>query len=597
MLDFYTHVFATPRAILVRGVDDAGEPFTGKFERRTRAFVAVPEDTDTKWRTMDGKKLVEKKYAQYAHFLADRNQYSDLLYGTSSGESDWISEAFPITKDIVWDIDKINISFIDIETEIGGFPKYDDTHTIKFREQTGIESELTLSQFKKLPDFQSLDVWDELKLVWATLDKTVYVERTPGGFPNIDEADQEITAITTYSTKTKRFLVYGTGDFDTGAAVDEQIKALMTSVTYFKCKDEAQLLALFLRDWAKDYPDVMSDWNGMLFDVPYLVNRINRILGENSANKLSPWGVIRKSEKFLNNKNNTVYKIVGINHLDYLPLYKKFNPVRQASYRLDHIADVELGQKKLDYKEYDNLHTLYKRNYQRFIEYNIQDVNLLVRLEEKKKFLYLALMIAYQGRINSEDAFSPILFWESYIFNTLKSENILPPFGTYDSTDSEVTEALSFLDMLNGGTEKDEDESISGGFVKNVRPGGYSWIVSYDLNSLYPNVISQQNISPETLIEPYQAPDDLKHMQHGFDINANVEALADKAVDLSVLKKHDITMTPNFQLFRKDRRGIVPRLMDQMYQQRASIKRGMLDKKRELIALKHEKHRREQEKK
>ena len=189
------------------------------------------------------------------------------------------------------------------------------------------------------------------------------------GFPNIRQANEEVLAISIKMGDD--FKTYACGNYDPPP-----------HVRYIKCINEEQLLTEFINDWASNFPDIVTGWNSRFFDIPYLINRIIRILGEKAVNRLSPWGWFRESEVTLvGNRKQQVYDIVGISSIDYLDAYKKFTYINRESYSLNHIAYAELGEKKLDYQEAATLHELYKTNFQRYLDYNVHDVVLVERLE------------------------------------------------------------------------------------------------------------------------------------------------------------------------------------------------------------------------
>jgi DNA polymerase elongation subunit (family B) len=290
------------------------------------------------------------------------------------------------------------------------------------------------------------------------------------GFPDPYVASEPITAIAIrYSTGDT--LVYGCGDYNNR---DD-------SVTYFKCKDEWSLCKRFLEDWQENCPDIISGWNIKFFDIPYLFNRFNRVLGEEYTKKLSPWGLINQRKVYAMNRENIAYEILGVATWDYIELYRWYAPggKSQESYKLDSIAHVELGENKLSYDEYDSLHQLYKLNYQKFIEYNIKDVDLIFKLEDKLKLIELGLTLSYDTKSNYEDIFAQTRMWDALIYNNLLEQNIIVP-------------------PKNVG---EKDDRFEGAYVKDPQVGMHEWVASFDLNSLYPNLIRQYNISPEKLID------------------------------------------------------------------------------------------------
>jgi DNA polymerase elongation subunit (family B) len=364
------------------------------------------------------------------------------------------------------------------------------------------------------------------------------------GFPDPYEAKEPVTAISLTFLNGATF-VWGCGDYQTKG--EEK---------YTKCKDEYHLLKFFLKFWVDNYPDVQSGWNTKFFDIPYLVNRMRKVLGEDETKKLSPWNMISEREAFVMNKRLKVYDLVGIGDLDYLELYKWYSPngKSQESYRLDHIANFELGEKKIDYSEYENLHQLYKLNYQKFIEYNIRDVNLLIKMEDKLRLIELALTLAYDTKTNYNDVFAQTRMWDALTYNHLMQKSIVVPPRII----------------------KEKDAAFEGAFVKDPQVGMHEWVASFDLNSLYPHLLMQYNISPETLIEPENYTHTLRNIiSEGVD----VEKLLNKEVDTSAL--FDATLTPNGQFFRTDFQGFLPKMMEEMYEDRKKFKKMMLAAKQE----------------
>ena len=313
---------------------------------------------------------------------------------------------------------------------------------------------------------------------------------------------------------------------------------------YVKCKDEADLLEKFIKFWCSLEIDIVTGWNVEFFDVPYLVNRIAKVLGNKHPHRLSPWHGIVKSDNLVRpgrleglrfdgrpqmgdrspsspiitsrsvggwpnaaaqTRDSTPvgiipaeerwkersYEIVGISTLDYMEAFKKFTYTQQESYSLNNIASVELGEKKLDYSEQESLHGLYKNDYQKFVEYNIKDVELVGRLDDKMKLLELMAAISYDGHVNLNDAFTSVRIWDVMIHNHLLKKKIVVP-KIY---------------------VRQKDRQNPGGYVKDPRTRVikdphqekgkiHEWIVSFDLNSLYPHLIMQYNISPETYKGP-----------------------------------------------------------------------------------------------
>jgi DNA polymerase elongation subunit (family B) len=363
------------------------------------------------------------------------------------------------------------------------------------------------------------------------------------GFPDIQTADKEITAIT--MKKNDMYIVLGCGEFVTD---NEKVK-------YIRCKDESELLIKFLDVWRSKWfsPDIVTGWNVEFFDIPYIVNRIKRVLGNYMAKKLSPWELLEERTVTIAGRDNQVYVPVGIAILDYMQMYRKFTFTMQESYRLDHIASIELGERKLDYSEYENLFDLYKKNYQLFIEYNIKDVDLVDRLDEKLKLIEQVFAIAYDGKVNFNDTFTSVRMWDVIIHNYLLSQRIVVP-------------ALKV-------TEK--ERQIIGAYVKDPQVGMHKWVVSFDLNSLYPHLMMQYNISPETYVGHISAINGDDGVQKILDGYLNEPSIRNQLVSSNV------TCAASGCMFDKDYQGFLPKLMQNMYDDRVVYKKKMIEAKKE----------------
>ena len=369
----------------------------------------------------------------------------------------------------------------------------------------------------------------QIKLV--TLDIEV---KSENGFPDVQSASEEILAITIQDYTTKKIITWGVKPFNNKQG----------NVTYHHCPTEYDLLNHFINYWMVDVPDVVTGWNIQLYDIPYICKRLNRVLGEKLMKRFSNWGLVTEGEVFIQGRKQTVFDVGGLTQLDYLDLYKKFTYKAQESYRLDYIAEVELGQKKLDHSEFDTFKDFYTQGWQKFIEYNIVDVELVDRLEDKMKLIELALTMAYDAKVNYADVFYQVRMWDNIIYNYLKKRNIvIPPKN-----------------------KSQKDEKYAGAYVKEPIPGKYDWVVSFDLNSLYPHLIMQYNISPETLL-------DERHP------TATVEKILNEELNFELYK--DYAVCANGAMYRKDVRGFLPELMEKMYGDRVIFKKKMLQAKQE----------------
>jgi len=367
----------------------------------------------------------------------------------------------------------------------------------------------------------------QIKLV--TLDIETTAER---GFPDVESASEEILAITIQDYTTKQIITWGVKPF-----LNKQ-----KNVTYHHCSTEHELLSNFINHWMQDVPDVVTGWNIQLFDIPYICKRLNRVLGEKLMKRFSTWGLVTEGEIYIQGRKQITFDVGGLTQLDYLDLYKKFTYKAQESYRLDYIAEVELGQKKLDHSEFDTFKDFYTKGWQKFIEYNIVDVELVDRLEDKMKLIELALTMAYDAKVNYADVFYQVRMWDNIIYNYLKKRDIVIPPKSRAS----------------------KNEKYAGAYVKEPIPGKYDWVVSFDLNSLYPHLIMQYNISPETLL-------DERHP------TVNVDRILNEEMNFELYKSNAVCA--NGAMYRKDVRGFLPELMEKMYGDRVIFKKRMLQAK------------------
>jgi len=378
------------------------------------------------------------------------------------------------------------------------------------------------------------------------------------GFPSIEKADKPITAI---SLKVWNLVyVFGCGHFST----------TRSDVFYHKCVDERELLLQFLRVWEKMDLDIVTGWNVRFFDIPYLVNRLSVLFPDtNEYNRLSPWKHISYQEVEMKGKVNHSYKLTGIAILDYFELYRKFTFTNHESYRLDYIAQVELKERKLDYSEYGSLLELYRKDYQKFIEYNIRDVELVQRLEDKLKFIELVQELAYDAKCNYNDVLTTILPWDIIIHDYLIKKKIVIPF-----MEKHVLK-----------------NSIVGGYVKEPKKGLSNWVVAFDLTSLYPHLIMGWNISPDTYMgqieglptvlvdEKIRVPQAYRLEDGKLIPNFDWSRLADG---------EKCTVTANGCKYRKDFQGFMAALMEAKFKDRDKYKKEMLVWKSESARLGHD---------
>jgi len=482
MANFYTNVTRYKSFILYRGVEN-GKKVQRKSKYGPTLFVTTPKPT--KWKSIDGKPVAPVTFES----MWDCKQWVDenkgiagrSIFGNTKHVAGFINDYFP--GDIEFDRNLINVTSLDIEVA------------------------------------------------------------SDDGFPEPGEASKEVTAITIKNNIDNTYYVWGLGDYDVERSIMKTNR-----VVYNKCETEKDLLVSFLTHWSlpSHCPDIITGWNVEFFDIPYLVNRMRNVFGsDENARKLSPWGLVDERNITRMVGRETTYEIQGISVMDYLELFKKFGYSygTQESYKLDHIAHVVLGENKLSYEEHGTLHTLYKNDHQKFIDYNIKDVELVDRLEDKLGLITLAVTIAYRGGVNYKDTFGTTAIWDSIVFRKLWQENVVVPF------------------------QEDKTRSpYPGGYVKEPQVGIHDWVVSFDLNSLYPSIIMQYNMSPETISD-------------GEFISTSVDHILENPGGID---NHGKALGANGQYFNIDKKGVFPQIIDEMYSERVEVKKEMIQSQQEL---------------
>ena len=360
---------------------------------------------------------------------------------------------------------------------------------------------------------------DQMKIY--TIDIEVACEN---GFPDVEASQEEMLCISIKDLATGKFITWGTRE----AKVESEYRVFWT---------EQEMLEDFVKWWCSNTPDIITGWNCNLYDIPYICRRIERVLGDKWQKSLSPWNKVNMREVYIQGRRNLAYDILGVSILDYLDLYRKFTYTNQESYRLEHIATVELGEGKLDHSEFENFKDFYTEHWQKFVEYNLKDVDLVHRLEKKMKLLELAVTMAYDAKVNFEDVYSQVRTWDTLIYNYLKERKIcVPP-----------------------RQESKKDDKYAGAYVKEPVPGLYDWVVSFDLNSLYPHLIMEYNISPETLV-PTRYP----------------SISVDKILNDEITIDSEYCVAANGAQYRKDIHGFLPQMMQKIYDERKIYKKKML---------------------
>ena len=448
--------------------------------------------------------------------VESREYFSPTLYVTSKNQTKYKTLEGNCVEPVHFGGIKDAKEFVNTYEAVDNFTIYGNTKYLY---------QYILSKYPKEVDYD----FSQLNIMSLDIETT-----SENGFPSVEEAREEILCITVKDFTSKKIITWGCGEF----------KNSRDDVHYVYCQNERELLLKFLEYWVQKTPDVITGWNVKFFDMPFICRRIDRMLSIKHMRSMSPWNSVRERKLFVKGQEKIYYDIIGVATLDYYDLYQKFTYTNQESYRLDHIAFVELGQKKLDHSEFENFQDFYRSDWQKFIEYNIHDVELVDMLEDKMKLIELAVTMAYDAKVNFEDVFYQVRMWDSIIYDALTQENIIIP----------------------PKTESTKDQQYAGAYVKEPVPGIYDWVVNFDLNSLYPHLIMQYNISPETLLDDRVS-------------GINVEKLLNREIDTSTLD--GVTMCPNGTLFTTKKQGFLPKLMEKIYTERTIYKKKMLAAKQE----------------
>jgi DNA polymerase elongation subunit (family B) len=365
------------------------------------------------------------------------------------------------------------------------------------------------------------------------------------GGVDVEAAQEQILLITIFDYNSKKSITFGS----------RQFSKKLDNNHYVECANEQDLLEKFLQFWEKRYPDVVSGWNIETFDIPYLVKRIQKTLGSSDANRLSPWKFVRQKNIIdrKTNKENEAYDIYGVNVLDYLPYFKKYAGTNVENHRLDTVTTEVLGESKIDHAEYETFAEFYTKDWDLFVEYNIVDTVLIDKLESKMRLLQLAMTLALDSKVNPDDTLSQGRMWDSIIYNYLLEKNVIIP-------------------TKKQNTEK--TEKFKGAFVKPPQLGKFDWVASFDVSSLYPSIIRSYNISPETLIK--EKNDDM-----------TVDSVVESSFNLKPEHLNN-AVCANGSMYRKDFKGFLPKIMEEMFNERSKFKKKMIESQKVLEEINKE---------
>lgn len=379
-------------------------------------------------------------------------------------------------------------------------------------------------------------------------------------FPDAKEAKFEITSITIYDSFVKKYFVWGCQKYDFYSCKDHLKDIEPEEIVYTFCVSEKDLLKKFIRYWRANFPDLLVGFNSYSFDLPYIVHRIEKLFGEGKASTLSPVDYIyghEKENKF--SQTYTEYDIGGVSHLDYMVLYKTFTPGERESDGLDFICNDELKYGKLEYGD-TSLADLSKKDWNRFINYNIWDVKLLIDLEKKKKYLDVAKFSAFSGFCNIDKALGKVAIITGII----------------------AKQGLMKNQIITTQDEGDKTK-IPGGFVKDPEPGMYKNVIVMDLNSLYPNTIITLNISPETKVAKIaNETKDITTIYH-FKKKQMIDIPSEKFKQILIKKNWCVSAAGI--IFDQNKKGLCAEFVDDLYQKRKSVKKTMLKIESELSGL------------
>lgn len=466
---FYTSVERLANNLLYRGYDDNGKKISHRIKYKPTVYLKS-DKPNTTWKSLDGVPVEPMQFSTMRELRDFQKTYKDVpdykIYGNNRHIPAFIQGQFP--NEIPYDRRLIDIASIDIETAFGD------------------------------------------------------------GFPEIDNPINEILSIAYKSSKDDTYRVWGLKGYD-----EEKTQLKHLNIEYRQFTDEQSMLQAFIDYWSEpdNTPDIITGWNTRFFDIPYMLSRMVFLLGEERVRNMSPWRKIERKDIRIQGMVRTTFDIMGIQHLDYMELFKKFAYTygNQESYSLNHISSVVLDEKKLDYSEIGTLRDLYDADYQMFIDYNIKDVELIERMEEKLGLITLVMTMAYLGGVNYQDTLGTTAIWDSIIFRRLaRSKIAIPP-----SEDKTTT-------------------AFPGGYVKDPQVGMHDWVMSFDLNSLYPNLIVQYNMSPETLL---------------------------------TMPGAEGATASNGAVFTKAKKGIIPEIVEELYDKRVIVKKEMLEAKTKLETI------------
>jgi DNA polymerase elongation subunit (family B) len=472
----YTSVTKSRNTLYYRGYDASGQRVSERIAYEPTGYV---RSSSGNYAALDGTRLKSMRFDSMNAYRDFSKSYSGFaeggVYGNSKHEATLIHSLFP--KEIKYNSSWIDIGSFDIET----------SHTDENGENV---------------------------------------------FPDCEDPRNKILSISYKSSKCDHYIAWGVKSYD-----PKRSELSHLNIEYRQFSTEQELAIDFIEFFHSNCPDILTGWNTRLFDIPYLISRFESIVGT-KVKKLSPWGRLKRKEVEIFGKSHVEYDIVGVNCIDYLEIYKKFTYTQQESYSLNNIAHVELNESKLDFSDIGSLRDLYDADYQKFIDYNVKDVELIERFESRLGLLNLVMSMAYMTGCSYTETLGTTSIWDTFIYRRLASSDIIvPPKSTV------------------------EPEKVPGGYVKDVVPGKYENIMSFDYASLYPNIMVQCNISPETYRPEY-------------NVDLAPEMILSR--NQSVGDLVDYSYACNGTAYSKKKQGIIPEIIEELYSQRKSVKSEMI---------------------
>lgn len=541
---FYTSVCQSFDSVLVRGYRN-GSPFNEKVDFKPTLYL---ESSAGDYSDIEGDiSLSPKKFdsaSDMKNFLKTMaGVHGFRYYGTENIIRQYITDNYE--GEIAWHPETAQLWFFDIETKVGEGIRYHEVENLAKKHDVS-PGHILLEDGTEVM-VESVDrediVYDHRADSNVQFGRSCYANK---GFPSPEYAYEEITLVSFYNARTRKGYIFST------LPAKESNRAIAEGADFKFFDTEVELLRHMVRFFQTQQIDILSGWNSEFFDVPYIINRCKRVLGESVTNLISPWKKLIESKATVNDKEVIKYEIVGICHLDYLELYKKFNPGSQESFKLDYIADLELGSGKVE-NPYATFKEFYLNDPDLFIEYNFRDATLLRDLEAKMQLVTLAMMIAFMSKVNIDDVHSSMRVWESIIYNHFRDQN----------------------KFMWANAPRKIPRSIPGAYVHAPVPGKYKWGVSIDATSLYPSIMMQNNISPDTKYGKLDiTPDDI--------LSGNIPEFDS---DLYILSGNGV-------LSRKGKEGYIPLLVRQKFDQRKAFKKQMLEYEKEAQAIRDELKRR-----